>query len=108
MPAHRSRRPAVPNTSKFDLPSHSRFIAVNGALNVRVWRDWRCLHCGTNRTYERRSGPGGKAELCNPCGIKHANAVRAALKIRADEEQKIRSLMNVYFVVNAEDVHVGS
>ncbi|RLN20006.1 uncharacterized protein C2845_PM02G12530 [Panicum miliaceum] len=32
---------------------------------------WRCRHCGTNRTPQRREGPEGRSTLCNACGVRY-------------------------------------
>ncbi|KAG2537714.1 hypothetical protein PVAP13_9NG267700 [Panicum virgatum] len=32
---------------------------------------WRCRHCGTNRTPQRREGPDGPSTLCNACGVRY-------------------------------------
>ncbi|KAF8723009.1 hypothetical protein HU200_022155 [Digitaria exilis] len=32
---------------------------------------WRCRHCGTDKTPQRREGPEGPSTLCNACGMRY-------------------------------------
>lgn len=32
---------------------------------------WRCRHCGTDKTPQRREGPEGRSTLCNACGVRY-------------------------------------
>lgn len=59
----------------------------------RYWPNWECANCGTNVTPERRSGPQGRASLCNSCGIKYYRPLH-------EDKRRIRKVMSIGFILN--------
>mmetsp|Transcript_12742 Transcript_12742/g.50894 ORF Transcript_12742/g.50894 Transcript_12742/m.50894 type:complete len:176 (+) Transcript_12742:187-714(+) len=61
----------------------------------RITKGLRCDHCGTTKTPEWRSGPGGAVSLCNACGLNYRkNVQREALLPSQDTTERI-SLENL-------------
>jgi len=104
-PAVKTARKVPVDATRYFYDSSTKKVLRNPCyktLSFQKYKDRKCAHCGSHATPEWRSGPTGKASLCNACGLRYKK------NLNAEKRRRLRGAHNseriaVSRLLNGED-----